>query len=290
VRSVVTSEPGAEPEEANPARVYDLLLGGSHHFASDRAFAATVRAAWPEAAETMRANRAFLGRAVRFLTAEAGIRQFLDIGSGLPTMGNVHEVAQQAASDARVVYVDNDPVAVQHSRAVLARTSNVTVVQADLRHPAEILASPALRDLLDFSHPVALLLVAILHFIRDAEDPGAQVAWLREGLPPGSYLVISHATGDLQGPKVASAGEIYARAMPSFQLRTRAEIREFFGGFDLIDPGLVFIPDWRPDIRQGTEKRSQVTAALRLRDELASPMEDHHGEVQYAGRQPWAKG
>jgi hypothetical protein len=164
----------------------------------------------------MRANRAFLGRAVRYLTAEAGIRQFLNIGSGLPTMGNVHEVAQQAAPDARVVYADNDPVAVRHSRAVLARNANVAVVQADLRNPREILADPALRDLLDFSSRIALLLVASLHFAPDGEDSAASVIWLREELPSGSYLVISHATGDLQGPQIARAGEIYARAMPSF--------------------------------------------------------------------------
>ena len=253
--SVVTSEPAAEPGEANPARVYDLLLGGSHHFASDRAFAAQVRATWPEAAETMRANRAFLGRAVRYLAGEAGIRQFLDIGSGLPTMANVHEVAQQAAPDTRVVYVDNDPVAVQHSRAVLTGTSNVAAIQADLRHPQQILADPELQSLLDLSRPVGLLLAAVLHFIPGAEHPAAHLAWLRDELPAGSYLVISHATGDLQGPRVASAGEIYARAMPSFQLRSHAEIREFFGSFDLIDPGLVFIPDWRPDTPHDTENR-----------------------------------
>jgi hypothetical protein len=167
----ITGEPGAEPDQANPARVYDLLLGGSHHFTSDRAFAAKVRAAWPEAAHTMQANRAFLGRAVRYLAAEAGIRQFLDIGSGLPTMANVHEVAQQVTPDARVVYVDNDPVAVQHSRAVLAGASTAVAIQADLRRPHEILAHPGLRDLLDLTRPVGLLLVAVLHFITDEQDP-----------------------------------------------------------------------------------------------------------------------
>jgi S-adenosyl methyltransferase len=254
VRPIVTSEPGAEPAQANPARVYDLLLGGSHHFASDRAFAAQVRTTWPQAAQTMRANRAFLGRATRYLAAEAGIRQFLDIGSGLPTTGNVHEVAQQIAPDAQVVYVDNDPVAVQHSRVVLAGTSSAVAIQADLRHPHEILAHPELRELLDLTRPVGLLLVAVLHFIPDDQDPATLVAWLRDELPAGSYLVITHATGDSQGAEVASAGETYARSMPSFQLRSHSRIREFFGDFHLIDPGLVFIPDWRPDIQQDTEK------------------------------------
>jgi hypothetical protein len=175
--------------------VYDRLLGGSHHFASDRAFAARVYATWPEAADTMRANRTFLGRAVRYLAGEAGIRQFLGIGSGLPTMADVHEVAQRAAPDTRVVYVDNDPVAVQHSRAVLAGTSNVAAIQADLRHPQQILADPELQGLLDLSRPVGLLLAAVLHFIPGAEHPAAHVAWLRDELPVGSYLVISHATG-----------------------------------------------------------------------------------------------
>jgi S-adenosyl methyltransferase len=247
VKPAVTSEPGTEPDQANPARVYDLLLGGSHNFASDRAFAAKVRAAWPQAAETMRANRAFLGRAVRYLAAEAGIRQFLDVGSGLPTMGNVHEVAQQVSPDTRVVYVDNDPVAVQHSRAVLAGTSNVAAIEGDLRRPHDILADPGLRSLLDMTRPVGLLLVTVLYFIPDEQEPAGLVAWLRSQLAAGSYLGISHATGDGQGADVTAAGEIYARAMPSFQLRSRAQIRGFFGDFRFTGPGLVLIPDWRPD-------------------------------------------
>ena len=260
MQSIVTSEPGADPGQANPARVYDLLLGGSHHFTADRALAAEVRAAWPEAAQTMRANRAFLGRAVRYLAAEAGIRQFLDIGSGLPTMGNVHDVAQQVAPGARVVYVDNDPVAVQHSRAVLAGTGNAVAIEADLRRPGEILAHAELCDLLDLTRPVGLLLVAVLHFLPDAQDPATPVAWLRGQLPAGSYLVISHATSDRQGAEVTSAGQIYARAMPSFQLRSHAEILGFFGGFDLVDPGLVFISGWRPDTRKSTQKNAGMVA------------------------------
>jgi hypothetical protein len=260
VQPIVTSETGTEPDQANPARVYDLLLGGSHNFASDRAFAARVQAAWPDAAQTMRANRAFLGRAVRYLAAEAGIRQFLDIGSGLPTMGNVHEVAQQAAPGTRVVYVDHDPVAVQHSRVLLARTDNTAAIQADLRHPQDILASPQLRSLLDLTRPVGLLLVAVLHFIPDEQDPATAVAWLRDQLPAGSYLVISHATADSQGAEVTQAAGMYASAMASFRLRTHDEISGFFGGYQLIEPGLVFLADWRPGPKRRAGKKAGPAA------------------------------
>jgi S-adenosyl methyltransferase len=245
--TIVTSGPGTEPDQANPARVYDLLLGGSHNFASDRAFAAQVQETWPDAARTMHANRAFLGRAVRYLAAEADIRQFLDIGSGLPTMGNVHEVAQQAAPGTHVVYVDHDPVAVQHSRVLLAGNDDAAVIRGDLRCPQDIVTSPELRSLLDLTRPVGLLLVAVLHFIPDEEDPATAVAWLRDQLPFGSYLVISHATADRHGAEVTQAAGMYASAMPSFRLRTHAEISGFFGGFGLIEPGLVFLPGWRPD-------------------------------------------
>ncbi len=256
----MTSEHGAEPDQANPARVYDALLGGSHNFASDRAFAAEVQETWPGAAQTMRANRAFLSRAVRYLTGEAGIGQFLDIGSGLPTVGNVHEVAQRAAPGTRVAYVDNDPVAVQHSRVLLARTGTAVAIEGDLRRPQAILADPELLSLLDLNRPVGLLLVAVLHFVPDDQDPAAAVAWLRDQIAPGSYLVISHATADGQGENVASAGEIYAQAMPSFQLRSRAGIGAFFGDFELVDPGLVFLSGWRPDTQFGSENKANPAA------------------------------
>ena len=259
MQPIVTGELHAE-DQANAARVYDLLLGGSHNFASDRAFAAQVRAAWPDAERTMRANRAFLGRAVRYLASQAGIRQFLDIGSGLPTMGNVHEVAQQAAPDAHVVYVDSDPVAVQHSRVLLEGTSTAAAIHADLCHPREILADPELRTLLDLTRPIGLLLVAILHFLPDEQHPAAPVAWLRDQLPTDSYLVISHATADGQGTEVTHAADMYASAMPSFQLRTHAEISEFFGGFELVEPGLVFLPRWRPDIQRRADVKAEPVA------------------------------
>ena len=228
------------------ARVYDYLLGGSHNFAADRAAAREFLARWPDAQLTILANRAFLGRAVRYLAAEAGIGQFLDIGSGIPTMGNVHEIAQQAAPGSRVVYVDNDPVAVLHSRAILARNDHATAIQADLRQPRQILDHPELRDLLDLSRPVALLLVAVLHFLPDGDGPAGLVAELRDALAPGSRIVISHGTTDAQPAHVAEAMRQYAQTTAPFRPRSHAGILAFFDGFTLIPPDLVPVPRWRP--------------------------------------------
>ena len=245
---MVTSIPaGQQADRPSIACVYDYLLGGSHNFAADQEAAREFLARWPDAPVTMRANRAFLGRAVRHLAGQAGIRQFLDIGSGIPTMGNVHEIAQQAAPDARVVYVDNNAVAVQHSRAILARNENAIAIQADLRRPREILGSPQLLELLDLSQPVALLLVAVLHFFPDSDAPAALVAELREALAPGSYVVISHGTTDGQAPNVAEAMSHYDQTTASFQPRSHAEVGAFFSGLEVIDPGLVRVPLWRPD-------------------------------------------
>jgi SAM-dependent methyltransferase len=228
------------------ARVYDYLLGGSHNFAADRAAARDFLARWPDAQLTMLANRAFLGRAVRYLAADAGIGQFLDIGSGIPTMGNVHEIAQQAAPGARVVYVDNDPVAVAHSQALLARNDHAAAIQADLCRPRQILDHPDLRELLDLSEPAALLLVAVLHFLTDADDPAGLVAELRDALAPGSHIVISHGTTDGQPAHVAEAMRRYAQTTAPFRPRSHGEILAFFDGFTLIAPGLVPVPRWRP--------------------------------------------
>jgi SAM-dependent methyltransferase len=194
-----------------------------------------------------RANRAFLGRAVRYLAA-TGIRQFLDIGSGIPTEGNVHEVAQRAVPGAHVVYADIDPVAVAHSRAILAGNQDAAVIEADLREPDRILADQTVRRLIDFSQPTALLLVAVLHVIGDADDPWQVVARLRAELAPGSYLVLCHATSESR-PAVAQAVEkLYTRGVTTgSRIRSRAEILRFFDGFDLVDPGLVYMPQWRPD-------------------------------------------
>jgi SAM-dependent methyltransferase len=248
----VTAPAGQQAEEPSIARVYDYLLGGSHNFPADQDAAGEFLARWPDARKTMRANRAFLGRAVRYLAAEEGIRQFLDIGSGIPTMGNVHEIAQQADPDARVVYVDNEEVAVLHSRAILARSENATAVLADLRRPREILASPQLLDLLDLSQPVALLLVAVLHFLRDADHPAGLVAELRDALAPGSFIVISHGTTDGQASGVAEAMGHYDQTTAPFQPRSHAEVMTFFDGLEMVDPGLVPVPLCRPDPPDGT--------------------------------------
>jgi hypothetical protein len=235
------------------ARMHDYALGGKDNFAVDRAAAEQLFAAAPEVGRRpMRENRAFLGRAVRFLT-EAGVRQFLDVGAGLPTQGNVHEIAQATAPDARVVYVDYDPVVVAHGRALLAGGDTVTVVQADLRQPDEILNNPDVRALIDFDAPVAVLLVAILHFITDDDDLIAIVTRLRDALAPGSYLVISHVTVESHAEAIAKGKEVYTGATASVAPRTRAQVLRLFEGFDFVEPGLVWVPQWRPDSLDAVE-------------------------------------
>jgi SAM-dependent methyltransferase len=249
---VAAGEPDWVPPEidtrrANTARVYDYLLGGSHNFLADQDAARALIAIDPRGREFAQANRAFLGRAVRFLSQQ-GIGQFLDIGSGIPTEANVHEVAQQANPGARVVYADIDDVAVAHSRAILAGRRNTAVIQADLREPTEIILNDTVRGLIDFSQPTGLLLVAVLHFIADGEDPWRIVATLRDALAPGSYLVLAHGT-DADRPQVAHAFEkIYNSGVSAqIHMRPRADILQFFDGFELVDPGLVYAAQWRPD-------------------------------------------
>jgi hypothetical protein len=239
--------PEVDVERANVARVYDALLGGSHNFAVDRDVASALTSIEPTARDAARANRAFLGRAVRFLV-DAGIRQFLDIGSGVPTLGNVHEIAQAAAPESRVVYVDTDPVAIAHSKSILAGNDNATIVQADLRDPGGILTHPAVKQLIDFDRPVALLLVAVLHFITDDEHPGDLVEKYMAALPAGSYLALSHGTLDGRSAKVVEAvKKLYSRASAPGRPRDHATVERFFDGLDLLEPGLVYLPLWRPD-------------------------------------------
>jgi hypothetical protein len=240
----------------NPARIYDYLLGGKDNYPADREVADQVVAIAPVAREVVEDNRAFLRRAVSFLAGEAGIRQFIDLGSGLPTQGNVHEVAQAVAPDARVVYVDNDAMVVAHSRALLAG-ANTVAIQADLREPDGILDHPKVRELIDFGRPIGLLLMAILHFLPDEEDPVGIVRRFRDALPTGSYLAISHATKDIPARPDMSPeemAEMGARAEQLYQWTTamlvargHAQVERFFDGFDLLDPGLVEIQRWRPD-------------------------------------------
>jgi hypothetical protein len=238
---------GVDTKRANPARVYDYWLGGTHNFLADQDAGRAVAALDPDVRVSVQANRAFLGRAVRFL-AGAGIRQFLDIGSGIPTEGNVHEIAQLTAPGSRVVYVDIDPVAVAHSKAILAGNQDAAVVEADLREPGKILAGARTGSLIDFGQPVGLLLSAVLHFIADAEDPWLITSTLRDALAPGSYLVLGHLTYEDNAAVAQAVEKMYNRSVSTTShFRTRAEILRFFDGFELVDPGLVFIPLWRPD-------------------------------------------
>jgi hypothetical protein len=245
-------EAGFDPSEidttkAHPARMYDYYLGGKDNYAVDQAAARTVIQRAPEIRDIARENRAFLGRAVRFLAGEAGIRQFLDIGTGIPAAGNVHEVAGQVAPDASVVYVDNDPIVNTHANALLTGRGTTGIVLADLRDPAAILSHPTTRRLIDFNQPVALLLIAVLHFIAEEEGPVEIVTTLRKALPPGSYLALSHVTGDFRSAAASDAMAVYQRATSSVTLRSRGEVARFFHGFDLVEPGLVQAPLWRPD-------------------------------------------
>ncbi len=232
---------------AHPARVYDYWLGGKDNFAADREAAERVLEATPGLRMRVRANRAFLARVVRFLAGEAGIRQFLDIGTGIPTANNTHEVAQAAAPDARIVYVDNDPIVLTHARALLASTpaGAVDYLQADLREPEKILAGAA--GTLEFQRPVAVMLLGILHLIQDSEDPWGTVAGLMDAVPSGSYLAISHPAIEIH-PGQAEAQRRYNERVSTPQtLRTQAEVARFFDGLDLVAPGLVQVHQWRPD-------------------------------------------
>jgi hypothetical protein len=232
-------------DRPNAARMYDYYLGGSHNFAVDRELAAKVLEAWPDMPRAAQANRAFLRRAVRFL-CDQGVRQFLDIGSGIPTVGNVHEVAQDAAPDSTVVYVDTDPVAVTHSRALLTRDGRTTVVEADGRDPAILLADPAVTGLLDLTRPVGLLMVALLHFVPDAQDPRGILAGYAARLAPGSWVVVSHGSTDT-APGVATMERLYERTATPIQMRSRAEVAALLADVDLVEPGIEFLPAWRPD-------------------------------------------
>jgi hypothetical protein len=239
--------PGVDTRRANIARVYDYLLGGSHNFLAGQDVGRALAAVEPAVRAIARANRAFLGRAVRFLS-DAGIRQFLDIGSGIPAGGNVHEVAQRADRGSRVVYADIDPVAIAHSRTILAGRQNAAIIEADLREPEKILNHDDTRRLIDFGRPAGLLLVSVLHYIADADNPRGVMATLRDALAPGSYLVLCHGTADGKPAVVKAVGKVFNRTVATqSHVRSRAEIMRLFGDFELVDPGLVHLPLWRPD-------------------------------------------
>jgi len=244
---------------AHSARVHDYWLGGKDNFAADRAAGDAVIAAYPGIVESVRANRAFLARAVRFLATEAGIRQFLDIGTGIPASNNTHEVAQAAAPASRVVYVDYDPVVLTHARALLTSTplGATDYIDADLRDPAKILQRAART--LDFSRPVAVMLIAVMHLIVDADDPYAIVATLMDAVPPGSYLALSQVAADIQAEQMAEAARRYNRLAHETQRhRTRDEVARFFDGLELAQPGLVPVQQWRPGSAAEASARSAM--------------------------------
>lgn len=252
-------EVGFDVTVPNVARIYDHLLGGKDSYAADRQAAGELLRVLPDAVLACRENRDFLRRAVRFAAGQ-GVRQFIDIGSGLPTAENTHQVAQAISPDSKVLYVDYDPVVVSHARALLEARPNVGVLQTSLQRPGTIVWSETTQKLIDFSRPVAILLVAVLHFIRDDEDPWEITEILKSVAAPGSYLVISHVTGDAVSPEETEAGlAVYDNASAPVVPRRFGEVLKFFEGTELAAPGLVGISDWRSSTRRsGGSARSLI--------------------------------
>lgn len=243
---------GIDPTVPSVARVYDYMIGGKNNFAVDRAVAELAYQMAPATRNTGYVGRAFLRRVVRYLARDAGIHQFLDLGSGLPTQGNVHEVAHETDPTIRVVYVDNDPMALAHGRALLADSGTTIVVNGDIRRPAEILADWEVTAHLNFSQPIGILMISILHHVNDQEDPGGIAATLRAAMCPGSYLAIAHFRnpGDLM-PDVAKIAReeerIFNEKLGTGRWRSQEEILSYFGNFEVLEPGLVPLAEWRPD-------------------------------------------
>jgi hypothetical protein len=245
---------GIDVNTPNVARVWDYQLGGKDNFAADRQAAEQIneamrRANAPDGHVVAWENRRFLQRAVRYLAAEAGIRQFIDIGAGLPTQGNVHEVVHEVAPDARVVYVDYDPIVVVHGQALLTGSDQTSVVRGDLRQPREILQDAEVRSRLDFDQPIAVLLIAVLHLLTPDDDPNGVVAHIREALAPGSYLCLTHATRQTHQGAASTLTSEFQRLRVTTPIlpRSKDEIMSFFDGFELLEPGLVFPARWRPE-------------------------------------------
>jgi S-adenosyl methyltransferase len=259
-----TGRPPFDTSVANQARIYDYLLGGKDNYAADRAAVDAVLEVAPELGFSARANRAFLGRVVRYLTAEAGIRQFLDIGTGIPTAGNTHQVAQAIAPETRVMYVDYDPVVLAHARALLTshEAGATEYIDADLRDTDTILGQAA--ELLDFTKPVAVTLLMILHVIPDSEDPYAIVAEVMDAVPSGSYLAVSHLGSDLLDQEARQGFEdvVSRTAQQQYIGRSREQMARFFEGMDLVEPGLVRVEEWHPDPGAGETGRSALWCAL----------------------------
>jgi len=251
--------PAFDTSVAHVARVYNYWLGGTDNFAADRAAAEQAMAAFPDIVLSARANRAFLRRAVTYLAGEAGIRQFLDIGTGIPSASNTHQVAQSLAADSRIVYVDNDPVVLTHARALLTITPDgaTDYIDADLRQSGQILAKAART--LDFSKPVAVMLMAILQHLSEADDPYHVVETLMAAVPPGSYLVLSHPASDIRAAEMAAmAAQLNKMMAEKVSFRAEADVARFFTGLELVEPGMTNVPDWRPE----TEEEAASPAAL----------------------------
>ena len=238
--------PQVDLDVPSAARIYDALLGGGHNFEIDRAFAATAKQVCPGLDEACKANRSSMWRLVRYLV-DHGVRQFLDIGSGIPTVGNVHEIAQQIDPTCRVVYVDNDFVAVSHSELLLHDNANATILHADACEPDTILNANTTRTMLDFDQPIAVFMLALLHFIPDAQDPAGVVAQYRDALPTGSYLGITHSTNAARPAQMRALERLYSTSNNPVTTRAVPWITSLFGDFDLVPPGAVFAPEWHPE-------------------------------------------
>lgn len=234
---------GVDVTRPSPARIYDVFLGGKDNYAVDREAARVAIEAGPDIPRAARDNRAFLGRAVR-LAVESGIRQFIDLGTGLPTQGSVHEMAQALDPEARVVYVDNDPIVLAHARALLPPSKTTTVIQADLREPEVILDHPSTRELIELSEPVAVLMLAVLHFATD-EEARKTIAAFHEAMAPGSLLIVSHSTAEGHPETGEQAAGAWKNATSPIRSRTRVEVEALFEGFELVEPGVVWVPQWR---------------------------------------------
>jgi S-adenosyl methyltransferase len=234
------------PDIPSAARVYDYLLGGKDNYPADRALAEWIIVQLPNARLAARWNRAFLRRVVRYLVGEAGIRQIIDVGAGLPTVGNTHEIALQACPQARVVYVDHDPVVLAHARDMLHNVPGTTIIGQDLTEPEQILTDPLLRELISFRQPVALLFLLTLEFVADEDDPAELIARLLAPFPSGSYVAISHPTAD-EVPEVSALERVFSEATEQACVRSRAAIRALVAGLEIVEPGLVWAPEWRPD-------------------------------------------
>ena len=262
--SLATDAPAPEDvdvSKAHSARVYDYFLGGKNHFAADREVADKVLADMPSIRTSARENRAFMGRAVRFLVEEAGIRQFLDIGTGLPTTGSAHEIAQSVEPATRVVYADNDPLVLVHAQALLTSSpeGRTAYIHADLQDPETLLADPVVREVIDFGQPVGLLLVAILHFLVDEEKPEQIIATLLDALPSGSYLVATHSTAE-HAPRMAETPRSYARGGIKGQHRDATDFaRLAFSGLELVPPGVVLVSEWRPTTKGPRPSAGEVS-------------------------------